>query len=251
MIETGMLKRLAPASGENEIAFEMRFLEKRDLPQIMALQDIILHRLSRKDLLEAFSDAFMASHIGARGFIIGIFVYGDLVAFRNVYFPEVNDREWNLGYDIGLEAPVDLEKVVNLQMICVHPNFRGYSLGLRLNAHAIETIQRLGRHTHLCATVSPYNYWNIRILLAGGLVIRALKEKYNGKLRYIVHRNLTRPFDVFQSNDRVTVRLTDIEPQKELLRRGYVGVEFRETAGFLAQRPSDFANGFELVFSAA
>ena len=248
MIETGTLKRCSPALSADKIAFEMRYLEKGDLPQIMAIQDIILNRLSRNDLLEAFSHEFMESHIGAKGFIIGIFVQNELIAFRNVYFPDVKDREWNLGYDIGLKSPDDLERVANLQMICVHPNFRGNSLGRRMNFNAIEIIRRMQRYTHLCATVSPYNYWNIRILLKSGFTIRKLKPKYNGKLRYVMYQNLIRPFDFSENNDRVSVRLTDIERQNELIRRGFIGVQLREIAGFRAQKRSDYANGFEIIF---
>ena len=67
MTEIGKLKRGPSALSADGIAFEMRYLGKRDLPQIMALQDIILSRLSRKDLLEAFPREFMESHIGAKG----------------------------------------------------------------------------------------------------------------------------------------------------------------------------------------
>ncbi|BBO84780.1 hypothetical protein DSCO28_53460 [Desulfosarcina ovata subsp. sediminis] len=249
MIEIGTLKRWSPASEAEEVAFEMRDLEQSDLPQVMALQEVILGRLSRKDLLESFSRAFMESHIGARGFIIGVFVQKRLVAFRNVYFPDANDREWNLGYDIGLESHADLKQVANLQMICVHPDFRGNSLGWRMNVHAIDRLRRMRRFTHLCATVSPYNYWNIRILLKSGFTIRTLKTKYNGKLRHIVYQNLVRPSGGVDANPHLSVRLTDIDGQRDLFRRGFVGVQLREIAGFRAQQRSDYADGFEVVFS--
>jgi ribosomal protein S18 acetylase RimI-like enzyme len=250
MIEVGKIEKCPSASGAGKFAFEMRTLEKSDLPQIMALQNVILGRLSRKDLLEAFSRQFMESHIGAKGFILGIFVQNELIAFRNVYFPGLNDREWNLGYDIGLKAPEDLKRVANLQMICVHPRYRGNSLGRQLNLHAIDTIRRLGRYTHLCATVSPYNYWNIRILLKCGFTIRTLKDKYNGKLRYVVYQNLTLTAGDLEQNDCVSVRLTDVERQKALIHRGFIGIGIREIDGFRPQGRMDLANGFEVIFSA-
>lgn len=249
MIAHGKLKRCPAASKTEEAAFEMRYLEKSDLPQIMALQDVILGRLSRKDLLEAFPRDFMESHIGSQGFIIGIFVRKRLVAFRNVYFPDVNDREWNLGYDIGLETHEDLRRVANLQMLCVHPEFRGNSLGRRMNLHAIDAIRRERRFMHLCATVSPYNYWNVSILLKCGFTIRTLKTKYNGKLRYVVHQNLDRPVRLPESSKRVSVRLTDLERQKDLIGRGFIGVRIRAIEGFRPRRPTNYANGFEVLFS--
>ena len=249
MIDAGRLKRCQTACGAGDTSFEIHYLEKSHLPQILALQDVILGRLSRSDLLEAFAPAFMEAHLGAKGFILGTFVGDRLVAFRNVYFPDLNDREWNLGYDIGLETVDDLTRVANLQMVCVHPDFRGNALGWRMNAHAIHIVRRLGRFTHLCATVSPYNYWNIRTLLRSGFTIRKLKPKYNGKLRYVVYQHLTRPLDLSATNGRVSVRLTDIARQEELIRKGLIGVELTEVPGFCARKRSDYAGGFELVFA--
>ena len=141
----------------------------------------------------------------------------------------MKEREWNLGYDIGLEAPEDLEQVANLQMICVHPKFRGNSLGRQMNSHAIEIIRQLRRYTHLCATVSPYNYRNIRTLLKSGFTIRTLKTKYNGKLRYVVYQNLTRAVEYLEKNERVSVRLTDVERQKELIHRGFMQTDLKSS----------------------
>ena len=236
--------------GEGGIPFEIRYLEKCDLPQIMSLQDVILGRLSRKDLLEPFSREFMASHIGANGFIIGTFVRDELIAFRNVYFPDVKDREWNLGYDIGLKTPEDLRQVANLQMICVHPAYRGNSLGRRMNSHAIDIIRRSAHYAHLCATVSPYNYWNINILLQCGFTIRVLKEKYGGKVRYVVYQNLIRALDDAPADTPVSVRLTDLARQKALFQCGFIGIRLRQIDGYRPQRPTDCANGFDVIFTA-
>lgn len=162
----------------------------------------------------------------------------------------MDDREWNLGYDIGLESADALKQVANLQMICVHPDFRGNSLGWRMNVKAIARIRQLQRHIHLCATVSPYNYWNIKILLQSGFTIRQLKRKYNGKLRYIVYQDLTRPFGGGETtNESIAVRLTNIERQGELIRQGFIGVQLRAIDGFHPKRRSDYADGFEVLFS--
>lgn len=59
MIEIGTLKQWPTALGAADAAFEMRYLAESDLPQIMALQAVIIDRLSQKDLLEAFSRPFM------------------------------------------------------------------------------------------------------------------------------------------------------------------------------------------------
>ncbi len=100
-------------------------------------------------------------------------------------------------------------------------------------------------------TISPYNYWNVRILLKSGFTIRTLKTKYNGKLRYVMYQNLTRAVEYLEKNERVSVRLTDLKRQKELIHRGFIGVQLREIDGFRPQKPTDYASGFEVIFSAS
>ena len=164
----------------------------------------------------------MKEHIGEKGFILGIVSGGSLIAFRNVYFPDMGDPELNLGIDLGLPEN-SLCKVANFQMVCVHPDFLGNSLALVMNRHAISILRRMEPYEHLCATVSPYNFWNIKILLDSGFVIKKLKKKYGGKLRYIVHQNLKNP-GKFPSDPELMVSLTDFLKQKELFNDGWSGI---------------------------
>jgi hypothetical protein len=93
-----------------------------------------------------------------------------------------------------------------------------------MNRHAISILRGLEPYEHLCATVSPYNFWNIRILLDTGFAVRKLKKKYGGKLRYIVHMNLKNP-DRFSSDPELQVSLTDFNRQKELFDKGWCAVQ--------------------------
>lgn len=250
MLEKGLLK-IQNSTLESIVAFEMRFLGKEDLPRIMALQEIVVQRLSRKDLLQALSREFMEFHIGAKGCIVGAFIQEELIAFCSAYFPDVDDREWNLGYDLGLEDPDELRTVANLQMICIHPDYRGYGLGLRMSATVIGIIRRLNRYRHLCATASPYNYWSLNILLNRGFGIRSIKLKYGGKLRCIAYQNLARPDAFPKTPDAIAVRLTDIARQEELLKQGYIGVHIQAIPGFVPPTRLDYAEGYELLFAKA
>lgn len=227
--------------------YRMALLDESYLPQIMVLQEVILQGLSRPDLLEPFPKDFMQEHIGIKGQIVGAFSGSELVAFRNVYFPEKDDREWNLGIDLDIRKD-ELDKVANLQMVCVHPRHRGHHLAFKMNGHVIRALKKLRTHYHLCATVSPYNYWNIRILLNCGFVVRALKTKYGDKLRYIVYHDLRQPMH-FSSRTETTLALTDIRQQKKLMAQGYRGIALKEISGFQARNREDLINGFELVFA--
>ncbi len=213
--------------------FKMQLLDDHCLDEVMALQAVIVNRLSMKEMLEPFSKKFMQSHFDIKGFVIGILVNNRLIAFRTVYFPDKDDLEWNLGLDLGFSES-ECKKLANLQMVCVHPDFRGNHLARKMNRHAIEIIRTEKKIVHLLATVSPHNYWNVDILLKSGFVICALKEKYRGKLRYIVYQNLTRPLKIppgtLKDKPRA-VELADFKKQNELLGTGFYGFELRKIPG--------------------
>jgi len=226
--------------------YQMSLLGHDHLDEVMTLQRKIIRELSRKDMLQPFPEDFMREHIGEKGQIIGVFLGSKLIAFRNIYFPSPDDPEWNLGIDIGLEGD-DLTRVANLQMVCVHPDHRGKSLALKMNNHVISILRELETHRYLCATVSPFNYWNVRILLNCGFVIKKLKDKYSGKLRYVVYQDLTHPL-VFSSLNRRSANLVDFPRQKTLLAEGYCGTTLQQVAEFCTPLRQELPRGFELVF---
>jgi GNAT superfamily N-acetyltransferase len=251
MLEMDLLQSWNAVLVSSDDTFDLRLLERADLPRIMDLQGTVVQRLSRRDLLQPLSPEFMATHIGAKGFVVGAFALGELVAFCSGYFPDVDDREWNLGHDLGLEDAGDLRTVANLQIICIHPNYRGYGLGVRLSATVIGVIRRLNRYRHLCATISPYNYWSLNVALSCGLVVRNLKMKYGGKLRCIAYQNLLRPAAAMDEQDLVGVRLTDIARLEALLNQGYIGVRVQAIPGRLPAKPLDHAECYELLLAKA
>jgi hypothetical protein len=226
--------------------YRMALLGHDHLGEVMALQKIITRELSRKDMLQPFPEDFMREHIGVKGQIIGVFFGNKLIAFRNIYFPNPDDPEWNLGIDIGIEGD-DLTRVANLQMVCVHPDHRGKALALKMNNHVISILREMKSHRYLCATVSPFNYWNVRILLGCGFVVKKLKEKYSGKLRYVVYQDLLQPL-IFESSSSQSVNLVDFPRQKTLLSQGYCGTALQPVPEFHSSLRQELPKGFELIF---
>ncbi len=224
ILATGRLKKRSREDRTRTLKYTVGFLSEKHLPLVMNLQEVIIQHLQRRDLLQPFSCDFMRQHMGRQGMVLGVFVEHRLAAFRNIYFPTPGDKEWNLGRDLGLPEE-DLTKVANLQMVCVHPDYRGNSLALKMNQVSLGLLREKGVHRHICATVSPYNIWNLPVLLAGGFRIAALKSKYGGKLRYIVYQDLQRPF-LFDDNSAFQVRLDDFNTQKKWLDLGFYGVAF-------------------------
>jgi len=240
----GVAVRKGKNSALCKVPYEIRILDVSYLSEIIELQQVIIEGLPRGDMLQSFSESFMKEHIGGKGFILGVVSGGSLIAFRNVYFPDINDPEWNLGIDLGLPEN-SLCKTANFQMVCVHADFLGNSLALVMNRHAIRILRSMGTYEHLCATVSPYNFWNIRILLDTGFVIKKLKNKYCGKLRYIVHQNLKNP-GMFPSDPELMVSLTDFMKQEKLFDAGWSGImltgsQIREN-GFTEMPKTAFEN---------
>jgi hypothetical protein len=64
-----------------------------------------------------------------------------------------------------------------------------------------------------------------------------LKEKYGGKLRYIVYQNLREPIKIM-SKGKVFVEHMDIDEQKKVLKRGFLGIDLLESL-----------QGFQVVFA--
>lgn len=246
LLETGMIKEKLGDSEVREVEYSMTFLDESYMPQIMDLQEIIVQNLSRRDMLQAFSYDFMKEHIGPKGFIMGVFAGKRLVAFRNVYYPDSKDAEWNLGIDIGI-SDMELTKVANLQMVCVHPTFRGNALAPKMNRHALRLLKEQNTHYHICATVSPYNFYNVRVLLNSGFIIRKLKDKYGGKIRYVVYQNIKKPIQ-FDVDTSVSARLSDIEEQKKLFSTGLCGVALEQIGDLDSTPREDLAECFNVLF---
>ena len=231
ILATGWLKPKKRSVHSKVLPYAVVPLGEAHLPVVMALQECIIQNLGQPDLLQPFSCDFMRQHMGRRGMVLGVFAEGRLVAFRNIYFPDPLDEEWNLGLDLALPKEA-LEKVANLQMVCVHPRFRGNGLALKMNQISLGLLRQSSTHPHVCATVSPYNVWNLPILLGTGFRVAKLKNKYGGKLRYILYQDLNKPYS-FHDEGVVQVHLEDFDTQQKLFSAGFSGVALlkRENPG--------------------
>jgi hypothetical protein len=243
ILESGLLRQKNQNSCGRTLEYVITYLHEKHLPLVMQLQEMIIQNLARPDLLHPFSSDFMKRHLGPKGVVLGVLVEERLVAFRNLYFPDPWDTEWNLGLDLGLPEK-ELIKVANLQMVCVHPQFRGNSLALKMNRVSLGLLRERGVHHHICATVSPYNIWNLPVLLNSGFRVARMKKKYGGKVRYIVHQDLRKPLH-FNDNSAVQVRLDNLDAQLKWFDSGFHGVALRKRKNQSRVNP---AGGFDLVF---
>lgn len=245
-IVTGSLKEKLNNGNILKQNYNVKILCYEHLSQIMKLQQIIVENVSTPELFEPMSCEFMEEHIERNGFVLGAFVREELIAFRVVYYPHDQDKYWNLGFDIGL-SPEQRAKVANLQMVCVHPGYRGNALASKLNHLSLRILREQGEYEHVCATVSPYNIWNIRILLNCGFRVRQLKIKYGWKLRYIVYQDLRSPLK-FSDSGGVCLPLSDLEAQKEALQSGRYGVAVAHNRNLSRVSQKDLLGSSLIVF---
>jgi ribosomal protein S18 acetylase RimI-like enzyme len=232
MIEYGNIKRHKGSLLQGELSYEMRFVDESNLYEMMNLQEIVIHHLADKEIFRSHSADYFQEHLQIEKSAIGVFCQDELIAYNILSFPGVcND---NFGLDINLPKD-DLPNVVHLATIAVHPDFRGNSLQSKMQSAHLRIIANLG-YNHVCCMVSPKNRPSLENILSQGLIIKALKIKFQWRLRYIMHKNLLNPCLI--GPDVVRMDSKDILGQINLLNRGF--------HGFYLSKLSD---GFEIHYA--
>jgi hypothetical protein len=149
--------------------------------------------------------------------MVGVFVEDELVAFRALAIPEIDEH--HLGYDIGLGTE-QLDEVVYQEITNVHPDYRGFGLQKKLGTIVMELLDA-SPYTHVCATVAPFNIASLKDKLHQGMVIGALKKKYGEMLRYVFYKKL---HENRKAGSKVLeVSMGDTEKQRQLLAEGWIG----------------------------
>jgi hypothetical protein len=129
-----------------------------------------------------------------------------------------------MGAEVNLPRE-DIDKVANYNNVLVHPEYRGNKLGLKTNNYACDLLKSMN-YRHFFATVSPSNIPSIRLFLDSGFIIRGLKYKYGGKLRYVFYQDCEKPPQVSGESD-IALNNMAIEDQQQVLKQGYCGVDIR------------------------
>ncbi|WP_277584634.1 GNAT family N-acetyltransferase [Psychrobacillus antarcticus] len=200
--------------GEEE--YIVRVLTLEHLDSILSLQQVVLRTMESDSFLspltlEEFEDLL------ARNLMIGAFVDNELIAFRALALPPIDDD--HLGYDIGLSKE-QLEQVIYQEITNVHPYYRGFGLQKKLGVIVMEILDA-SSYTHICATVAPFNIASLKDKLSQGMVMGALKNKYGGMLRYVFYKKL----HVNRTNGEncLEIPMDAIEKQQQLIADGWIG----------------------------
>jgi ribosomal protein S18 acetylase RimI-like enzyme len=210
-----------------KMRYEMRFLDWSHLQDVVKLQEIVIHNLSDKEIFRTHPPKYFLEHFKMENSIIGVFTNDGLIAYSVLYFP--GERKDSFGIDIGLERD-ELDKVVHLATVAVHPAYRGNSLQKQMQGIHLDTAMQLG-YEHACCMVSPKNRASLQNIFSHGLNIKALKLKFDKRRRYILHRHLLSPR--LDCHEEFRIRSSDLDAQIGLLNMGYLGFRMVEMpAGF-------------------
>jgi ribosomal protein S18 acetylase RimI-like enzyme len=192
-----------------------------DVPDIFKLQSEVMEYLGSKQVFVPVEEWELDFIFGGGGYLYGLRDEGKLLAFVGLIKPGIRDD--NLGYDLRIHDQ-HIQNVSHLETAVVHPKARGNNIQFIL-ARLLVNIAKEDNEIHYVAnTVSPFNIPSIITTLRLGLKIKDLKEKYNGKLRYICCLDFAKNNPAYKNISKV--ESTDIEKQRELISCDYEGFSF-------------------------
>lgn len=200
--------------------YDVQQLTTAHIPQLVALQQQVVAALENPAILQPLDEGELGYILEGNGVMIGLFDGEDMIAFRALLEPPLDDE--HLGYDIGYTP---LEKVLYQEISNVHPQHRGQGLQQQMAQLIMQYVDRQ-QHTMMCATVMPFNIASLKDKFSQGMYVGALKLKYGGKLRYVFAKSLVE--DEQWQQAEVVVDMANTEQQQALLSEGYYGVSMHE-----------------------
>lgn len=218
-VQSGKIYKRRAGFWPEEASYEIRYLIEEDLAELVELQRAIYQDLSDKEIYKLTSAERLKELLAGEDLVMGVFSKDGLIAYHIICFPA--GIEENLGADIDLTLD-DLKMVSHLKAVAVRPDYRGCGLQRKMASLHLEVIRDRG-YCHVCSTVSPKNFASIKNFFASGFVIKGLKVKYGGLLRYIVYKNISRPPFIWREDARIDI--ADVAGQMDLLNGGLSGFQ--------------------------
>lgn len=206
-----------------DIAYQVVHLKEEHLNDIMKLQQKVYDALPNKSILQPLTEEELLFILNGQGKMIGAYVGEELIAFRALLLPEIDEE--HLGYDIGLKEEEQLKRVLYQEISNVDPDYRGFGLQKTL-AKVIMSLVDQTKFDYVCATVMPYNIASLKDKFAQGMYIASLKYKYGGKLRYTFAIHLRKSEQL--EGTSVFKSMGDTEGQQSLLQQGYIGIAMKQ-----------------------
>ncbi|MCU4785354.1 GNAT family N-acetyltransferase [Bacillus cereus] len=213
---------------QNNELFHVTLLSLEHIEQILLLQNVVVEALEDKSRLQPLSQEEFQYILEGNGMMIGAFIENELIAFRALLVPPIDDE--HLGLDIGLPKS-ELHRVIYQEISNVHPNWRGNGMQKILATVIMDELQKEdSQYDYVCCTVAPFNIPSLKDKFAQGMEISALKEKYGDSLRYVFVKEL-REDNERDWTDIKSVPMNNAGGQQALLSEGYRGFEMEKVDG--------------------
>ncbi|MFB5584034.1 GNAT family N-acetyltransferase [Bacillus albus] len=212
---------------QNNESFHVTLLSLEHIEQILSLQNIVVEALEDKSRLQPLSQEEFQYILKGNGMMIGAFIENELIAFRALLVPPIDEE--HLGLDIGI-AESELHRVIYQEISNVHPNCQGNGMQKILAKVIMDELQKEdSQYDYVCCTVAPFNIPSLKDKFGQGMEIAALKEKYGGSLRYVFVKEL-RGDKERDWTDVQSILMSDASGQQALLSEGYRGYKMEKTA---------------------
>ncbi|MGQ8825233.1 GNAT family N-acetyltransferase [Bacillus sp. NA_146.1] len=213
---------------QNNEPFHVTLLTLENIEQTLSLQNVVVEALEDKSRLQPLSLEEFQYILEGNGMMIGAFIENELIAFRALLVPPIDDE--HLGLDIGI-AESELHRVIYQEISNVHPNSRGNGIQKILATVIMDELQKEdGQYDYVCCTVAPFNIPSLKDKFSQGMEIAALKEKYSGSMRYVFVKEL-RGSKKRNWTDVKSVPMSDAVVQQALLSNGYRGYGMEKVDG--------------------
>ncbi|OOZ78659.1 N-acetyltransferase [Bacillus cereus] len=213
---------------QNNELFHVTLLSLEHIEQILLLQNVVVEALEDKSRLQPLSLEEFQYILEGNGMMIGAFIENELIAFRALLVPPMDEE--HLGLDIGIPES-KLHRVIYQEISNVHPNCRGNGMQKILAKVIMDELQKEdSKYDYVCCTVAPFNIPSLKDKFSQGMEIAALKEKYGGSMRYVFVKELS------GNNERdwtdiKSIPMTNAGGQQALLSEGYRGYEMEKVDG--------------------
>ncbi|MCC2471210.1 GNAT family N-acetyltransferase [Bacillus pacificus] len=213
---------------QNNEQFHVTLLTLENIEQILSLQNVVVETLEDKSRLQPLSLEEFQYILEGNGMMIGAFIKNELIAFRALLVPPIDDE--HLGLDIGLPES-ELHRVIYQEISNVHPNCRGNGMQKILATVIMDELQKEnGKYHYVCCTVAPFNIPSLKDKFSQGMEIAALKEKYGGSMRYVFVKELREDKEKDWTEIK-SVPMSDTVGQQALFSEGYRGYEMELSNG--------------------
>ncbi|MBQ0138676.1 MAG: GNAT family N-acetyltransferase [Kurthia sp.] len=196
----------------------VRHLTMEDMELIETLQQEVYEALPIRSVLQPLTTEEYEYILTKKGMMIGVFADDELIGFRALVSPEVDEE--HLGYDCGIPEE-KFSRVLYQEISNVSPKYRGHNLQKKMAQWIMEEID-LNLYDYVCSTVQPLNIPSLKDKFSQNLIVKALKIKYVDKLRYVFFKDLTAQ-EPAHYKEQVYILMSDTEGQQALLKDGYVG----------------------------